>query len=54
MNKKIDLLSEQVKLASFLSAAAIAIDDGIAVQNIAYDKLKTRMLKGGQILVMEN
>ncbi len=32
------------------TAAALAIDDGVAVQDINYDKLKAGLLRDGQIL----
>ena len=32
------------------SAAALAIDEGVAVQNVPYEKLKARLLKDGQRL----
>ena len=35
---------------SAASAAVLAIDDGIDVQDISYEKLKSRLLKDGQIL----
>ena len=33
------------------TAAALAIDDGIAVQDVKYEKLKAKLVKDGQILV---
>ena len=33
------------------TAAALAIDEGVAVQDLAYEKLKARLAKDGQRLV---
>ncbi len=38
---------------SAATAAAMAIDEGIAVQDVPYDKLKERLLADGQVLEME-
>jgi hypothetical protein len=35
-------------------AACMAIDEGIAVQDVEYDKLKNLLLEKGQVLTMEN
>jgi hypothetical protein len=34
------------------TAVVLAIDEGVAVQNIAYEKLKARLLKDGQIITL--
>jgi hypothetical protein len=35
-------------------AACTAIDKGIAVQDVEYEKLKNQLLEKGQVLTMEN
>ena len=35
------------------TAAAMAIDDGVAVQEVSYDKLRRRLLEDGQVLKNE-
>jgi hypothetical protein len=35
---------------SAAAAAAMAIDAGLAVQNVPYDKLRERLLADGQVL----
>jgi hypothetical protein len=39
---------------SAATAACMAIDDNIAVQDVDYNKLKTSLLEKGQVLTMEN
>lgn len=34
------------------TAAVMAIDEGVAVQDISYEKLKSRLLKDGQIITL--
>lgn len=35
-------------------AACLSIEEGIAVQDIVYEKLKERLLEGGQVLMMKD
>lgn len=35
---------------SAATAASLAIDEGIAVQDVSYEKLRERLLAGGQVL----
>lgn len=37
---------------SATTAAILALEEGIAVQDVSYEKLKKRLLDGGQVLTM--
>jgi len=39
---------------SAATAATLAIDENIAVQDVEYEKLKTLLLEKGQVLTMED